>query len=45
VIEYQKPFSIADLLGAKTNVSLKIDRRTLYEVAVPQALYLWTGPR
>jgi protease-4 len=45
VIEYQKPFSIAEMLGAKTNVSLKIDRRTLYEVAVPQALYLWTGPR
>ena len=45
VVEYQKPFSIADMLGAKTNVSLKIDRRTLYEVAVPQALYLWTGPR
>ncbi len=45
VIEYRKPFSIADLLSAKTNVSLKIDRRTLYEVAVPQALYLWTGPQ
>jgi protease-4 len=45
VVEYQKPFLIAELLGAKTNVSLKIDRRTLYEVAVPQALYLWTGPR
>jgi protease-4 len=45
VVEYRKPFSIADILGAKTNVSLKIDRRTLYEVAVPQALYLWTGPR
>jgi protease-4 len=46
VVEYRKSFSIADiLLGAKTNVSLKIDRRTLYEVAVPQALYLWTGPQ
>jgi protease-4 len=45
VVEYKKPFSLADILGAKTNVSLKIDRRTLYEVAVPQALYLWTGPR
>jgi protease-4 len=45
VVEYRKPFSLADILGAKTNVSLKIDRRTLYEVAVPQALYLWTGPQ
>ena len=45
VVEYRKSFSIADILGAKTNVSLKIDRRTLYEVAVPQALYLWTGPQ
>jgi protease-4 len=45
VIEYRRQFSFADLLGAKTNVSLKIDRRTLYEVAVPQALYLWTGPQ
>jgi protease-4 len=45
VVEYKKTFSLADMLGAKTNVSLKIDRRTLYEVAVPQALYLWTGPQ
>ena len=45
VVEYKKPFSIAEMLGAKTNVSLKIDRRTLYEVSVPQALYLWTGPQ
>jgi protease IV len=45
VVEYKKTFSIADLLSAKTNLSLKIDRRTLYEVAVPQALYLWTGPQ
>jgi protease IV len=45
VVEYKKPFSIAEMLGAKTNVSLKIDRRTLYEISVPQALYLWTGPQ
>ena len=45
VVEYRKPFSIADMLSAKTNVSLKFDRRTLYEVSVPQALYLWTGPQ
>jgi protease IV len=45
VVEYRKPFSIADILSAKTNMSLKIDRRTLYEISVPQALYLWTGPQ
>ena len=45
VVEYKKPFSIMDMLSTKTNVSLKIDRRTLYEVSVPQALYLWTGPQ
>jgi protease-4 len=45
VIEYKRQFSFADILGAKTNVALKLDRRTLYEVAVPQALYLWTGPQ
>jgi protease IV len=45
VIEYHRPFSLADILSAKTNVSLKIDRRTLYETTVPQALYLWTGPQ
>jgi protease-4 len=43
VVEYKKTISLADILGAKTNVALKIDRRTLYETAVPQALYLWTG--
>jgi protease-4 len=45
IVEYKKPFSIADMLSAKTNLSLKIDRRTLYEVSVPRALYLWTGPQ
>ncbi len=45
VVEYKKTLSLADILGVKTNVALKIDRRTLYEVAVPQALYLWTGPQ
>ena len=45
VVEYRRPFSFADILGAKTNVSLKFDRRMLYELAVPQAMYLWTGPQ
>jgi protease IV len=45
VVEYRKPFSLSDILGSKTNISLKLDRRTLYETAVPQAMYLWTGPQ
>jgi len=43
VVEYRRPFSFADILSSKTNI--KFDRRTLYETAVPQALYLWTGPQ
>jgi len=45
VIEYRKPFSVADILAAKAKTAIKIDQRTLYELAVPQVLYLWTGPR
>jgi protease-4 len=45
VIEYQKPFSLAEILSAKARPSLQIDKKTLYELAVPQVLYLWTGPQ
>jgi protease-4 len=45
VVEYHKPFSIADMLAAKTKAAIQIDRKTLYELSVPQVLYLWTGPR
>ncbi len=45
VIEYQKPFSLSDILSAKAGAAIKIDRRMLYELAVPQVLYLWTGPQ
>jgi protease-4 len=45
VIEYQRPFSLSDILAAKAQTGLKIDRKTLYEFAVPQVLYLWTGSR
>ena len=45
VVEYRRPFSLADILGAKTNISLKFDRKMLYELTVPQAMYLWTGPQ
>jgi protease-4 len=45
VIEYRRPFSISDILGAKSKATLQFDQRTLYELSVPQVLYLWTGPR
>jgi protease-4 len=45
VIEYQKPFSLAEILSAKARPSLQIDKKTLYELSVPQVLYLWTGPQ
>ncbi|MBA7654924.1 hypothetical protein ES703_62819 [subsurface metagenome] len=43
VVEYRKPFSLAGFLGARSKNLLKIDRTTLYELSVPQVLYLWTG--
>ena len=45
VIEYRKPLSLADILTAKNKAAVRIDQRTLYELAAPQVLYLWTGPR
>ncbi|MFH1371667.1 MAG: signal peptide peptidase SppA [Planctomycetota bacterium] len=45
VIEYRRPFALSDILAAKAKAGLRIDRKTLYELAVPQVLYLWTGSR
>jgi protease-4 len=45
VIAYRKPFSFSDILAAEAKSPLQIDRRMLYELAVPQVLYLWTGTR
>ncbi len=42
VIEYRKPFSFSDFLNSKSGNALKINRTTLYELATPQLLYLWT---
>jgi protease-4 len=43
VVEYQKPFSFADILGAQAKTKLSFDRKTLYELTTPQVLYLWTA--
>ncbi len=41
VVEYRKPFSVADLLRSYGPNVLKIDRTTLYELSSPQVMYLW----
>jgi protease-4 len=43
VIEYQRPFSLSEIFSTKTRAALKIDRNTVYELSIPQVLYLWTG--
>ncbi len=45
VVEYRRPFSFADIMAAQTKSALKIDRTFLYELSVPQVLYLWTGAK
>lgn len=42
VVEYRKPFSLADFLSSRSKSLLKIDRATLYELSTPQVLYLWS---
>jgi protease-4 len=41
VVEYRKPFSLANLLRSRSSNLLKIDRAKLYELSTPQVLYLW----
>jgi protease-4 len=45
VVEYRRVVSLSEILSAKTDASLKLDRKTLYELAMPQVLYLWPGPQ
>jgi protease-4 len=45
VVEYRRPFSLSDILGAEAKTPVRIDRKLLYELTVPQVLYLWTGPQ
>ncbi|MBN1787881.1 MAG: signal peptide peptidase SppA [Sedimentisphaerales bacterium] len=39
VVEYEKPFSLEDFLGAKT--LLKLNRDTIVDLTTPQLMYLW----
>ena len=43
VVEYRKPFSFADVLSIKKPNLLKLNRDTLYEIATPQIMYLWSA--
>ena len=42
VVEYRRPFSLAGFLGHRSGGILKIDKATLYELSMPQVLYLWS---
>jgi protease-4 len=41
VVEYRRPFSLARLLSYGSRGRFNIDTSTLYELSVPQVLYLW----
>ena len=41
VIEYRKPFSLPGLLGIFSGNVLKIDKSLLYELNIPEVMYLW----
>ena len=42
VVEYRRPFSLANLLSSRSG-AVKLDRAALYEFTTPQVLYLWNG--
>ena len=43
VIEYRRPFSFMDMLGAQGKGALKLNRSTLYELTTPEVLYMWSA--
>lgn len=43
VVEYRKPFSLADFLSYRSASLPKLDRNMLYELGTPQVLYLWSA--
>jgi protease-4 len=43
VVEYAKPFSLSRFLSSESESIFNIDRESLYELNVPQVMYLWTG--
>ncbi|MHC4293212.1 MAG: signal peptide peptidase SppA [Planctomycetota bacterium] len=40
VVEYQRPLSLMSLLGYQNKRGFKLDKKTLYELVLPEVLYL-----
>jgi protease-4 len=40
VVEYRRPFSMMSLFSTQVDVGFKVDKKTLYEMMLPEALYL-----
>lgn len=45
VVQYKKPFSLANLLGAETKLGLNIDMKMIDEAMTPRLQYLWQPGR
>jgi len=43
VVEYRKPFTLADFLSYRKPNLLNLDKTKLYELGTPQILYLWSA--
>jgi len=43
VVEYRRPFSLTDVLNARSANALKLSRTTLYELSTPEVLYMWSA--
>ncbi|HRU15845.1 MAG TPA: signal peptide peptidase SppA [Anaerohalosphaeraceae bacterium] len=43
VIEYRERFGLWDILSARNNTALKLDRAALQQWTAPQLMYLWDG--
>ena len=42
VVEYRKPFSLFSLLDSRGPNLLKLNKTTLYELSMPEVMYLWS---
>jgi protease-4 len=42
VVEYRKPFSLYSLLDSRGPNLLKLNKTTLYELSMPEVMYLWS---
>ena len=43
VVEYTKPFSLSEFIGAKSESVLNISKNQIIEMTTPDLMYLWTG--